>query len=61
MHRFKIGMALLLVASSGLAACYDERPGRHRPPRHDRDDRYERHDRHGEHRGDRDGRWEGRR
>ena len=50
----KLSGILLIVASTGLAACNDERPGRHRPPHGDRWD----NDR--EHRGDRD-RWEGRR
>jgi hypothetical protein len=48
-RKFPAMACLLLVATSALTACYDDRPGRHRPPhdRHDRDhDRdHDRHDR----------------
>jgi hypothetical protein len=48
-RKFPAMACLLLVATSALTACYDDRPGRHRPPhdRHDRDhDRDHGHDRH---------------
>ncbi len=37
-RKFPALACLLFVAASGLAGCYDDRPGRNRPP-HDRHDR----------------------
>ncbi|MFT3966611.1 MAG: hypothetical protein QM690_12100 [Sphingobium sp.] len=36
-RQWKLALSSLLVLGSALSACYDDRPGRHRPPRHDHD------------------------
>ncbi|MET0363379.1 MAG: hypothetical protein ABW169_01880 [Sphingobium sp.] len=52
-RQWKLALSSLLVLSSTLAGCYDDRPGRHRPPRHDHD----RPGRPGDGRPDRPGDW----
>ena len=61
-RRWLFALPAVLAAGATLSSCYDDRPGRHRPPhddhrhdRHDRDrDRDHRHDGDGRHdRGDR--------